>query len=128
METALPPIWYASKRVLRTIVQALVVLVPVVNGVGLAVVGYLREQTDIVIPGTVFVVLNAIVAVTALLMGLAAKIMAVAGVNDLLGRIGLGSVPQSQIVGREASTGAVIVAADPKSLTTRAAYWASRRG
>ncbi|MDR6691333.1 hypothetical protein J2X55_002245 [Microbacterium sp. 1154] len=128
METALPPIWYASKRVLRTIVQALVVLVPVVNGVGIAVVSYLREQTDIVIPGTVFVVLNAVVAVTALLMGLAAKIMAVAGVNDLLGRIGLGSVPQSQIVGRDHVNGTVIVAADPKAPTTRAAYRASRRG
>lgn len=97
MDTFLPPIWYASKRVLRTIVQALVVLIPVVNGVGLAVVAYLREQTDVTIPGEVFVILNAVVAVTALLMGLAARIMAVAGVNDLLGRIGLGSVPKSRI-------------------------------
>lgn len=92
-----PEIWFKSQRVLRTIVQALIILVPVVNGVGIAVVAYLREQTDVVIPASVFLVLNAVVAVTALLMGLAARIMAVPGVNDILTRVGLGSVPKSRV-------------------------------
>jgi hypothetical protein len=86
-------IWFPIQRVLRTIVQALIVLVPVVNGVGLAVTNYLQTQTDVPVPPAVFVVLNGVVAATALLMGLAARIMAVPRVNELLIRIGLGSVP-----------------------------------
>ena len=113
----LPPIWYASKRVLRTIVQALVVLVPVVNGVGVAVAAYLTEQTDVVVPAWVFVALNAVVLGTALVMGLAARIMAVPGVNDLLARVGLGSVPASQVEDGTALP-------DPK-LSPRRAYRAS---
>lgn len=86
-------IWFKGQRVIRTIVQALIVLIPVVNGVGLAVTDYLQSQTDVAVPGAVFVWLNAIVAGTALLMGLAARIMAVPRVNELLIRVGLGSVP-----------------------------------
>lgn len=88
-----PDIWFKGQRVLRTIVQALIVLIPIVNGVGLAVVDYLNTQTDVTVAPVVFVWLNVVVAVTALLMGLAARIMAVPGVNDALVRIGLGSVP-----------------------------------
>ncbi|KQT75415.1 hypothetical protein [Microbacterium sp. Leaf436] len=88
-----PDIWFKGQRVLRTIVQALIVLVPIVNGVALAVANYLNTQTDVAVAPVVFVWVNAVVAVTALLMGLAARIMAVPGVNDLLVRVGLGSVP-----------------------------------
>ncbi len=109
-----PEIWYRGQRVLRTIVQALIILVPVVNGVGIAVVGYLREQTDVIIPASVFLILNAVVAVTALLMGLAARIMAVPGVNDVLTTVGLGSVPKSRV-----DDGVALP--DPK-VSTRAEY------
>lgn len=112
-----PEIWFKGQRVLRTIVQALVVLVPVVNGVGVAVAAYLREQTDIVIPASVFLVLNVVVAATALLMGLAARIMAVPGVNDVLARIGLGSVPAARIADG-------VALPDPK-VATRAEYQAA---
>ena len=112
-----PEIWFKGQRVLRTIVQALVVLVPVVNGVGVAVAAYLREQTDIVIPASVFVVLNIVVAATALLMGLAARIMAVPGVNDVLAHVGLGSVPAARIADG-------VVLPDPK-VATRAEYQAA---
>lgn len=95
--TEAPVIWYKGKRVVRTIVQALVVLIPTVNLVALAVVGYLNEQTDVVVPGAVFAVLNVIVVATSLVMGLVARIMAVPGVNDLLVKIGLGSVPAAAI-------------------------------
>jgi hypothetical protein len=93
----IPAIWYPAQRGLRTIVQALVVLVPVVNGVAAAVVAYLTEQTDITVHPTVFVWLNAVIAVTAVIMGLIARIMAVPGVNDILGKVGLGSVPKRDI-------------------------------
>lgn len=86
-------IWFKGQRVVRTIVQALIVLVPVVNGIGLAVTDYLQSQTDVPVAPVVFVWLNAVVAVSALLMGLAARIMAVPRVNELLIRVGLGSIP-----------------------------------
>ena len=92
-----PDIWFKTQRVLRTIVQALVVLVPAVNGVAAAVVAYLGSQTDVTVHPVVFVWLNAIIAVTALVMGLVARIMAVPGVNAVLARVGLGSVPKSVV-------------------------------
>lgn len=95
--TVTPPIWFKMQRVLRTIVQALVVLVPIVNGLALAAAAYLSEQTDVTVPPVVFVWLNAVIAVTALIMGLVARLMAVPGVNDWLTRIGLGSVPRSAV-------------------------------
>ena len=94
-----PEIWFKTQRVVRTIVQALVVLIPVVNGVALAAVSYLQAQTDVAVHPVVFVWLNAIIAVTALVMGLVARIMAVPGVNDFLTKIGLGSVPKSAVNG-----------------------------
>lgn len=112
-----PEIWFKGQRVLRTIIQALVVLVPVVNGVGVAVAAYLREQTDIVIPASVFLVLNIVVAATALLMGLAARVMAVPGVNDVLAHVGLGSVPAARIAEG-------VVLPDPK-VASRAEYQAA---
>lgn len=95
--TTIDPIWHPAQRVLRTIVQALIVLVPVVNGVAAAVVAYLSEQTDVTVHPSVFVWLNAVIAVTALVMGLIARVMAVPGVNDILGKVGLGSVPKREI-------------------------------
>lgn len=105
-----PVIWYKGKRVARTIVQGLVVLVPIANGVALAASAYLSEQIDIALPAWVFLVLNGVAAVTAVLMGLVARVMAVPGVNDLLVKVGLGSVPAAAIEapGR--------VAVDPKLL------------
>jgi len=92
-----PEIWFKSQRVLRTIVQALVVLIPLANGVAVAAAAYLAAQTHLVVPGWTFVVLNAVVAVTALVMGLLARLMAIPGFNDWLTRIGLGSVPKDAV-------------------------------
>lgn len=95
--TEAPLIWHRGKRAARTIFQALIVLVPTANLIALAVAGYLNDQTDVVVPGVVFVILNGVVVATSLIMGLAARIMAVPGVNTFLTRIGLGSVPASTI-------------------------------
>lgn len=95
--TAVPEIWYKAKRAVRTITQALVVLVPIVNLVALAVIGYLEEQTDATPPSWFFAALNATVVATALTMGLVARIMAVPGINAWLIKFGLGSVPASTI-------------------------------
>lgn len=90
-----PEIWFKSQRVLRTIVQALVVLVPTGNAVAAAVLAYLSEQTDVVVPAWIFAALNGVIVATALLMGLVARVMAVPGVNEWLVRVGLGSVPKN---------------------------------
>lgn len=92
-----PEIWYKAKRAVRTIVQTLIVLVPIANAVAAAIIGYLNDQTDVTVPGWVFLVLNGIVVATALLAGLVARIMAVPGVNAWLVKIGLGSVPASAV-------------------------------
>lgn len=98
--TAVPEIWYKAKRVLRTIVQTLIVLVPIVNAIAAAIIGYLNEQSDVTVPGWIFLALNGIVVVTALLAGLVARVMAVPGVNTWLVHFGLGSVPAASIRGR----------------------------
>lgn len=94
---AVPEIWFKAQRVLRTIVQFLIVTVPIANGVAAAAISYLQAQTDVVVPGWVFLVLNGVLAVSALIIGLVARIMAVPGVNDWLTNIGLGSVPRRAV-------------------------------
>jgi len=109
-------IWYKGQRVLRSIVGALVVLVPVMNGAAAALVAYLSEQTDVVIPGVVFVWLNAIVAGTALVIGGVSRLMAVPGFNAWLTKwLNLGSVPKEAIV-VSPRTGVVVVKEDPKAV------------
>lgn len=108
--------WYPVQRALRSIVGALVVLVPLANGVAAAAVAYLTSQTDVSIPPIVFVWLNAIVAGTALVIGLVSRIMAVPGVNAALQRIGLGTAPKDAVVLEADETGAyALVTPDPKA-------------
>ena len=87
--------WYPVQRALRSIVGALVVLVPLVNGLAAAAVAYLTSQTDVAIPPLVFVWLNAIIAGTALVIGLVSRLMAVPGVNAALAKVGLGTAPKA---------------------------------
>lgn len=95
--TTVPTIWFKTQRALRTGVQALIVLVPVVNLGAAIILEVLKGQADFVIPGWIFVVLNGIVVATALLMALVARLMANPVVNAFLTRFGLGSVPKSAI-------------------------------
>ena len=95
MSDLVPTIWFPVQRVLRTIVQALIVLVPAANAVGIAVADYLNTQTDVTVPPVVFLILNGVIVGSAFVMGLVARIMAVPGVNEWLTKIGLGSAPKS---------------------------------
>lgn len=92
-----PEIVFKAKRAVRTIVQTLVVLVPTANAIAAAAADYLTKQADVAVPAWVFLVLNGIVVATALLAGLVARIMAVPGVNALLVKVGLGSVPAAAV-------------------------------
>lgn len=114
--TIVPTIWYQGKRVARTIVQFLIVAVPVANAVAAVVIEYLRTQQDVPVPGWVFAALNAILAVTALIIGLVTKVMAIDKVNALLTHIGLGSVPADK-VRLEPNGEGVYVLPDPKTST-----------
>lgn len=111
MDTKVPEIWFKGQRTLRSIVAALVVLLPIANGVVAAVIDYLSTQAHVVVDPVVFIWLNAILAGTALVIGLVARIMAVPGVNDLLTKIGLGSIPKGAIT---VGAGSVEVKPDPK--------------
>lgn len=110
--------WYPVQRALRSIIGALVVLVPLVNGVAAAAIAYLTSQTDVSIPPVVFVWLNAIVAGTALIIGLVSRIMAVPGVNAALTKVGLGTTPKDALVLTRDEAGTyALVEPDPKAPT-----------
>lgn len=116
---AVPDIWYKAQRVIRTVVAFLVTAVPTLNLAALAVSEYLKNQEDVTIPGWVFVWLNAIIAGSALIIGLVTRLMAVPGVNAWLTKIGLGSVPKSAVVPAVNDNGqpVTVVAPDPKADT-----------
>jgi hypothetical protein len=71
-----------TRATVRTIIQALIGLIPTVNIAAATIIQYLNEQTNLEIPGTVFVVLNGVVVVTAFLIGLSARLMAIPGVAE----------------------------------------------
>ncbi|WP_291055243.1 hypothetical protein [Herbiconiux sp.] len=97
--TTVPEIWFKTQQALRTGVQALVVLVPIVNVAAAIILQTLKEQADFVIPDWTFVVLNGIVVATALLMRLVARLMANPVLNAWLTKIGLGYVPRRAVTG-----------------------------
>lgn len=71
---------------IRTLLQNLVILVPIVNAVALALIGFLQEQTNLVVPSWAFAVLNGAVLVTGLIIGGVARLMAVPSVNEWIKR------------------------------------------
>jgi len=88
-------IWYKKQRVLRTIVQALIVLVPAVNVSAGSLISWLREQEFVEVPELIYVWLNAAILLTSFIMGLVSWVMAQPWANRLLTYIGLGSAPKS---------------------------------
>lgn len=70
------------RATIRTIVQNLVILLPLVNITAAGVIDYLNRQTDLAIPAWAFAVLNGVVLVTSFVIGLVARIMATPGVNE----------------------------------------------
>lgn len=69
------------RATIRTVVQFAFGAVPVLNITAGIVVVLLREQTDLAVPGWVFLVLNGVLAVTALLIALVTRLMANPVVN-----------------------------------------------
>jgi len=69
------------RATVRTVTQFVIGAVPVLNVAAGIVIVVLQQQGDIVIPGWVFLVLNGILAVTALLIALVTRLMANPVVN-----------------------------------------------
>ena len=69
------------RATVRTVVQFTIGAVPVLNLATGIVIVVLQEQNDLVVPGWVFLVLNGILAVTALLIALVTRLMANPVVN-----------------------------------------------
>jgi hypothetical protein len=89
-----PPIWYAGKRVVRTTLVNLVVILPVVNiSLPLLVDAFTGEGVPIEVTAWV----NAIVAVILVVTGILTRIIAIPAVNAFLTRLGAGSVPKSAV-------------------------------
>lgn len=68
------------RTVIQSIVGVLIIAVPLVNATLAQISEYLRQQTDVAVPGWVWVVLNAGLAVTALVAGLVSRVMNTPGV------------------------------------------------
>ncbi|ROP78339.1 hypothetical protein EDF18_0985 [Frigoribacterium sp. PhB107] len=74
------------RATVRTVVQALVVLIPLVNIAAGVLIDYLNTQTDLVVPAWAFLVLNGAVAVTSFVIGLVTRLMATPAVDQALTR------------------------------------------
>lgn len=74
------------RTIVQSIIGLLVVAVPLVNVVLGQISDYLQQQTDVAVPGWVWIVLNAGLAVTAVVSGLIARIMNTPGVADFIAK------------------------------------------
>ncbi len=89
-----PEIWFASKRVIRTLLVNLVVILPVVNiSLPLLVDAFTGEG----VPPEVTLWANAIVAGVLVVTGILTRIIAIPAVNAFLTKLGAGSVPKSAV-------------------------------
>lgn len=98
--TTVPEIWYKTKRVVRTIVQALLAQVTTVLGVIVTlevVAPQLLDELAKVLPAEWVAWLAAAIATASLVAGAVARIMAIPQVNAWLVKLGLGSVPGAAV-------------------------------
>lgn len=89
-----PEIWYKSKRVIRTILAALIVIVPTANAT-LPLLAEAFNAPDV--PPEVYAWVNGVIVVVLAILGVVTRIMAIPAVNDFLTRFGAGSVPKATV-------------------------------
>lgn len=92
-----PDIWYKAQRVLRTIVAAVLGAVAAWGAFQLFAPQILAELATI-LPGSWITWLASAIALISAIAGVITRIMAIPGVNALLIKIGLGSVPKKALV------------------------------
>lgn len=92
--TKVQPIWFPSKRVIRTVLAALVTLVPIANA-SLPLLAEAFRAPDV--PTEVYVWVNGVIAVAIAVLGVVTRVMAIPAVNGFLTRFGAGSVPAASV-------------------------------
>jgi hypothetical protein len=89
-----PSVWFASQRVIRTVLVNLVVILPVVNiSLPLLVDAFTGDG----VPPEVTLTVNAIVAGILVVTGIITRIIAIPAVNAFLTKLGAGSVPKAAV-------------------------------
>lgn len=92
--TEAPEIWFKSQRVIRTILAALVVFVPVAN-TSLPLLAEAFNASDV--PAEVYLWVNGVIAAALAVLGVLTRVMAIPAVNTFLTRFGAGSVPKAAV-------------------------------
>jgi hypothetical protein len=92
--TDTPEIWFKSQRVIRTILAALVVFVPVANA-SLPLLAESFNSSDV--PAEVYLWVNGVIAAALAVLGVLTRVMAIPAVNAFLTKFGAGSVPKSTV-------------------------------
>lgn len=90
-------IWYKGKRVIRTVLAALLVIVPTAN-LALPALADAFNAPDV--PGAVYLWVNTVIAGALVVLGIVTRIMAIPVVNAWLIRVGAGSVPEKALTTR----------------------------
>lgn len=109
-----PPIWYQAQRVLRTGLAVLTTLLTTWAAFALIAPDILAELAK-VLPGPWVVWLTGAVSTITLVAGVITRIMAIAKVNEILTKVGFGSVPKSKLVPIDGDT--TVVIPDVKAIT-----------
>lgn len=87
-------IWYKGQRVVRTILVALVVIVPTANGL-LPLVADAFNRPDV--PANVYLWVNGVIAAVLVVVGILTRLIAIPRINAWLTKLGAGSVPKAAI-------------------------------
>ena len=91
---ATPDIWFKAQRVIRTVLAALVVFVPVAN-VSLPLLAEAFNAPDV--PAGIYLWVNGVIAASLAVLGILTRVMAIPAVNTFLTKFGAGSVPAAAI-------------------------------
>lgn len=94
--TTVPDIWFKSQRIIRSMLAALVVFVPIAN-VSLPPLAEAFNSSDV--PTEVYLWVNGVIAAALAVLGVLTRIMAIPAVNTVLTKFGAGSVPKSAVEG-----------------------------
>jgi hypothetical protein len=92
-----PEIWFKAKRVLRTIVQAVLTFLGLWATIAIVAPQVLAELAKI-LPGSWIAWLTGALAFVGVVAGVLARIMAIPQINAFLVKIGLGSVPAAAVI------------------------------
>jgi hypothetical protein len=92
--TTVPDIWFKSQRIIRSLLAAVIVFVPIANA-SLPPLAEAFNASDV--PAEVYLWVNGVIAAALAVLGILTRIMAIPAVNAFLTKFGAGSVPKSAV-------------------------------